>query len=105
MLELLQVIVITSLFCNGLKVATEENMVLSFIREWLNKYLLYEEAGEFKPRKIYYPLLYCVKCMPSIYGTAIALILLPLTPSLIYQIPIAIVCSSALSAVIYSLID
>lgn len=122
MFTIIELTILTALFVNGLQIATSENMLLNFIKVWLDKVFLirmeliespnpdYGKA-DIEPklileqkhiyRKIYYPILYCVKCMPSIYGTILAFIFLPVTPAMIYQIPIVWFCSAALSTVLW----
>jgi len=87
-------IILTALFVNGLTIATDSGMILEPLKVWLNS-----KIGK---SKIYKPLIGCVRCMPSIYGTLICLLLLPFGVSLLWQIPLIVVCSSALSAVINS---
>lgn len=134
MISILLCSVIVSLFCNGLQIATGENMLLNFIKRWLDDlfllpaipivtsaecetYLDAEQQAKHeaemkalakhlaKPRysKIYHPILYCIKCMPSIYGTAIAFIFFPVTLHLLYQIPLVIFCSVTLNVIFYNL--
>lgn len=117
MYQILFCVLITALLCNGVYIATSENMLLYFIRERLDK-LFYvtsvpvedEDApGTLKQqkiyRKIYWPILHCVKCMPSIYGTLVTLFFLPFTLELTWQIPLIVVCSVPVSAIIYHLYD
>ena len=89
---LLTTIIIISLFCNGLYVITGERMILEKFDLWLQLTL---------PEIIYKPLLGCIKCMASIWGTVICFILLPFDLNLIYLIPIACVSASALNAILY----
>jgi len=92
MIELFSCIVLTAFFVNGIYIATAPNMLLEPVKNWLKRHI-----GE---QKIYKPLIGCVRCMPSVYGTIIALIYLPHTPDLIYQIPLVIACSSTLATLI-----
>ncbi len=93
MIDILLAVLITSLFVNGLIISTGENMILEPVKK-----LLQSKIGE---RIIYKPIIGCVKCMPSIYGTLICICLLHLGVDLIYQIPIVIACSSTVSTIIH----
>jgi hypothetical protein len=53
-------IIIIALICNGLSIATNERMILYKVDIWLESKL---------PIWIYKPLLGCVNCMASIWGT------------------------------------
>jgi hypothetical protein len=77
-----------------MNIATGGGMIL----EPLKKYL-HSKIGA---RKIYKPIIGCVKCMPSIYGAAICLLLLPFTIQLLYIIPIVILSSSTVATIIHS---
>lgn len=106
--------VIVSLFCNGLKISTGEGMLLHFIKRGLDRVFISETPSQYGevggvlglPKthvsKIYYPILHCIKCMPSIYGTLISLIFFPITLHLLYQIPLVIFCSVTLNMVFYN---
>ena len=93
MIDIILAVLITSLFVNGLIISTGENMILEPVKKWLQSMI-----GE---RIIYKPIIGCVKCMPSIYGTLICLCLLPFGVDLIYQIPIVVACSSTVSTIIH----
>lgn len=116
--------VIVSLFCNGLKISTGEGMLLHFIKRGLDRVFMLTAIpdgvyycnptdierhrqemialAKLRYSKIYYPILHCIKCMPSIYGTAIAFIFFPITLHLLYQIPLVIFCSVTLNMVFYN---
>jgi len=55
-------IILIALICNGISIATNERMILYKVDIWLEAKL---------PIWIYKPLLGCVNCMASIWGTAI----------------------------------
>lgn len=93
MIDILLTVLITALFVNGLVISTGENMILEPVKKWLQS-----KIGE---KMIYKPIIGCVKCMPSLYGSLICLCLLPVDVSLIYQIPIVIACSSTVSTIIH----
>lgn len=57
--------VIISLFCAGLKQATEPGMLLCRLNDWL-----WHFAGA-DPAWWYYPILGCVYCFASLWGSAI----------------------------------
>lgn len=118
MIELIGLSVLIGLFCNGLYIATSEGMILNFVRVWLNSKFVKSttkikvgenvsttEVAEIKVSKVYYPILYCIRCMPSLYGTVIVLLVLPLSPALLWQFPIIIVSSIATSTIIYNLYE
>lgn len=94
MLNIFSCIILTALFVNGLNIASQEGMIL----ETTKKFLL-EKIGTMK---IYKPLIGCVRCMPSIYGSIICLLFLPFHVELIYEIPVVIACSSTLATIIHS---
>lgn len=94
MIELLHVIIITALFVNGLSISTDTGMIFEHVKAWIKS-----KIGK---RKIYKPIIGCVRCMPSIYGTIIYLLLIPIGISILWQLPIVIVASVALSSVINS---
>lgn len=115
MIDILLAVFITSLFVNGLIISTGENMILEPVKKWLQEKLVYAhvveqfyehersryDITENRQRMIYKPIIGCVKCMPSIYGTLICICLLPLGVELIYQIPIVVACSSTVSTIIH----
>ena len=94
MTELLQIIVITGLFVNGLSISTDTGMIFEHVKAWIKS-----KIGE---HKIYKPIIGCVRCMPSIYGTIIYLLMMPIDINIVWQLPIVIVASVSLSAVINS---
>ena len=100
-MALLQTIIITSLFCNGLQIVTGPGMLFDFVTHKLEEVTLLHPRTEI----IYKPLLGCIKCMASVWGIVISLLLLPVTPMLIIKIPIICICSSALNVVIYGLYE
>lgn len=114
MIDILLCVLISSLFCNGLKIATGENMLLHFVEVWLDRFFYpnRKEVDDWKnfasrgkeptPQvaKIYYPILYCIRCMPSIYGTLITLLFLPFHVELLWQIPLVIFCAVPVSTIL-----
>lgn len=118
MIDLIGLSVLIGLFCNGLYIATSEGMLLHFVRVWLNSIFIKSttkiktcenvcttEVSEIKVSKVYYPILYCIKCMPSLYGAVIVLLVLPLSPALLWQFPIILISSIATSTIIYNLYE
>jgi len=95
MIEVLSCILITALFVNGLNISTQDGMLLQPLKRYL-----YKNIGEYK---LYKPLIGCVRCMPSIYGTTICILFLPISWHLIYLIPVVIACSSTVATIIHSL--
>lgn len=114
--ELIYLTILTALFVNGLQIATGENMILNFVKVWLDKVFFIREEIDLENKtdtlrtkkvfsKWYYPILYCHKCMPSVYGTAMCFMFLPVTWHMAYEIPIVIFCSCALSDVVHVIIE
>jgi len=91
---ILQIIVITALFVNGLSISTDTGMIFEHVKACIKS-----KIGE---RKIYKPVIGCVRCMPSIYGTIIYVLMMPIDINIFWQLPIVIVASVSLSAVINS---
>jgi hypothetical protein len=87
-------IILTALFVNGLSISTDSGMIFEHVKAWIKS-----KIGE---RKIYKPIIGCVRCMPSIYGTIIYLLMMPIDINIVWQLPIVIVASVSLSAVINS---
>lgn len=125
MTDILLCSLITSLFCLGFKISTGEDMLLNWVKVALDRIFIYKdfkqyysgsdsyydlnqgqrEEKEITAHKLYYPILYCIKCMPSIYGTAIAFLLFPFTLHLLYQIPLVIFCSVTLNCIFYQMYE
>lgn len=102
MIEVFGCIALTALVVNGLTIATGDGMILEKLKAWLIIKVTRDVNGEPVTRKIYKPLIGCVKCMPSIYGTIICLCFLPFTVHLLYTIPVVILSSSTLAAIIHA---
>jgi len=94
MIGIFYCIIITALFVNGLNIASQEGMIFESIKKFLH--------SKIGTTKIYKPIIGCVRCMPSIYGSIICLLFLPFHVELIYQIPIVIGCSSTVATIIHS---
>ncbi len=92
MIDLFACIILTALFVNGLYIATGPNMLLEPLKDWIK--------SKIGARKIYKTLIGCVKCMTSIYGTIIALLILPHSIDLIWQITLVIACGSTVATII-----
>lgn len=104
MIQVIFATIITAMLVNGLQIITGDRMVFEFVKKWLDKRFIVQRVDKTAPdvAKIYYPILYCIKCMPSLYGTIICLLFLPFTWHLIYLIPVVCICSSALASIIHS---
>ena len=104
MIEILLISLITGLLCNGLQIATGPGMILEPIRRVLDRMFIDVAVPGTgippKVSKLYYPILYCIKCMPSVYGIALSVVFLPFTVSLIWKIPVIILCSVTISTAI-----
>ena len=63
--------IIISLWTTGLYIATDDNMILNPIKNWLDKKLIkkcYFPDEELAHYKIYNPLIGCPYCMTSLHG-------------------------------------
>jgi len=115
MLEIIIPALIIGLVCNGLIIITGENMIFEFVKDWLDKYFMYTvpestlKNGEIiytkKARKIYYPILYCPRCMPSLWGTLTIITfvvagLMPLSWHLAYIYPLTLLCAVTMSTIL-----
>jgi hypothetical protein len=65
-MKILIELLIIGFFCNGLSYATNEGMILFKPHQWLERKL---------PTWIFKPLIGCVNCMASIWGTTLHFIL------------------------------
>lgn len=95
MIEIFGVILLTALCVNGINIASEHGMILHSLKDFLLK-----QIGNYK---IYKPIIGCVRCMPSIYGTIICFCILPFNIHLLYLIPIVVLSSSTVATIIHSL--
>lgn len=91
MIDVLTCILLTALSVNGLSIATDPGMILEPLKIWVKSKL-----GD----KWSKPVISCVKCMPSVYGTIICLLILPCTFALLWQIPLVILSASTLATII-----
>jgi len=114
--NLIETIVLTSLFCNGLWWITQEGKLLYFTIKWLDDYEAkkkqYYKGFEPVSDRLYNehmakiwrftnPLITCIVCMASVWGT---LIFLAYNDFNIINWIICIVNSSALNGLIWKLI-
>lgn len=81
------------LWCTAIRIATEPNMILEKVNDWLSENL---------PMYLYKPLIGCVYCMASIHGALLYLTYFNI--GLIY-LPLFMVCGIAVNALTYNLID
>jgi hypothetical protein len=122
MIEYILLALVIGAVCNGIYISTQEKMIFHFVRRWLDKVFItyhvetkqeqYYSGGTsyydvvHVPKtiqtvsKIYYPILYCPRCMPSIYGTAILLAYLPFHVELLWQIPIVLCMAVTVSTIL-----
>lgn len=65
--------IIISLYTTGLYIATDDNMILNGVKNWLDKKLSFVSRfdGEVIHAKIYNPLIGCPYCMTSFHGAYI----------------------------------
>ncbi len=98
MIELLTLIILISLFCNGLfYLTTEEGMPLKFIDRWIdkrldNKLLIF----------IYSPILGCITCMSSVWGTLLYWHFIGFTTESYYELPIVVISSAYLNTLMFN---
>ena len=64
MLEHIAINALLILFVYGI---TQDGMPFHFVRRWLDRLFI---DGSGTARKVYYPILYCVYCMSSLWGLA-----------------------------------
>ena len=110
---MLQLIIIISLFCNGLHIITREGQIFYGLRTFIEDLLFTKLAAKIPvtawykdlPTFIYKPLMGCIKCMASFWGIVISLIVLYLNINLLWQIPIICISASALNAIFYQLYE
>lgn len=102
MIQLLELIIITSVWVLGLTIATQEHMVLYGVRVWANKYQ--------DNYKILKALITCPFCMPSIhslfgYFFAVAGGIVSLDLRLLVLYPIVVMGASILTGFSWTLYD
>ena len=110
---MLQLIIIISLYCNGLHIITREGQLFYPLRTFIEDLLFVKLAGAIPatawykqlPTFVYKPLMGCIKCMASFWGIVISLTVLNLNLNLLWQIPLICISASALNAVIYQLYE
>lgn len=109
MIQILQLILLTSLFCIGLYVSTSPGYLLGPIKSNL-AYLLggeYREVEneiyfEFKGimKHLWKPFLGCITCMASFWGIVIYFIFVHPSINTIYELPIQIIAASGINNII-----
>ena len=104
---MLQTIIIISIFCNGLHIVTRQGMLLEFVDRWLYKLIFPGQPEDIQRwhTQLYKPVLGCIKCMASVWGVVICLCLLPYSVALLFQVPVACICASALNAILFQLYE
>lgn len=114
MQDVLLTALITALFVNATYIATGKNMIFESVRKALDKIFTYQvtELNQYQQpetkthaKKIYYPILYCPRCMPSLYGIPIAMLYLPKDYTFIYQYPLAVICAITISTIMSELYE
>ncbi|HWB64863.1 MAG TPA: hypothetical protein VG603_15205 [Chitinophagales bacterium] len=98
---MITLIVIISLFCNGLYIITRPGMIFGFVSYRLEllalKYYWFTFA--------YKPLLGCIKCMASVWGIAISFLVLSPGWYMLWYVPVACICASATNTIIYQMYE
>jgi len=105
--HILQIVLIISLFCNGLYIITRPGMLFEFLDRWLYQLIFPKRSQDIKPfhTQLYKPILGCIKCMASVWGIFICLVMLKFSPALLFQIPVICICASALNAILFQLYE
>lgn len=98
MLNLLFEILFISLFCNGLALISSEGYVLYGFKSWMNE-TFHEEH---KLRFIYNPVIGCVVCYASFWGSIIYWVLAEPTLYSLLLCPFVIIASSGVNLFIYN---
>ena len=90
-------IVLISFFCQGLNILLEENMILGFIRVYLDRKLVGKETIKYWLK----PIVYCHVCFASFWGS---IVYVSITDQYIIQEWfICIVSASFLNSLLYNL--
>lgn len=73
--------IVIGLACHGLLIASGKNMILEPLKKWLDSVFITTTFQRTEPlgaqikkekvSKIYYPILYCPRCMPSLWGSLV----------------------------------
>lgn len=83
MIKLLIEILILGIFCNGLKIASEEGMIFYRPAKWVMIKL---------PEWLSKPIIACIYCMSSIWGVVVHVFFTAIFSVSIYTLPLVIVC-------------
>lgn len=107
MIELMLLSLVIALVCNGVYIVTQENMLFYWVRVNLNKvFISYNEDLTInKVSKIYYPILYCIRCMPSLWGAPIVIAYYGIQSGLLWQLPLVLLMSVTLSSILHQQYD
>ncbi len=124
MIELLTLIILISLFCNGLfYITTEEGMPLKWLDKWIDKTI--KKRGEKRDLTIdkswphaeqeraikryahrwlflYSPILGCITCMSSVWGTLLYWHFIGFTTESYYELPIVVISSAYLNTLMFN---
>lgn len=114
MITILKTALIIALVVHGALIVTGKNMIFEFVRNWLDKKFIKvvaerlpndEIVYENNVSKCYYTILYCPRCMPSLWGTAVIITfvvagLIPLNWHLVYVYPITLLCAVTISTIL-----
>jgi len=98
---MIELIVIVSLFCNGLYIVSRPGKLFDFADNNLQSFML----GHIWFAGFYKPILGCVRCMASLWGIALSLLMLPMDWSILWRIPIICISASALNAILFELYE
>lgn len=98
---LFNLILITSIWCIGLTIVTQNNMLLHSVRIW----------AESKESKWYAPLILCTWCLPSIhsavgYGFAVGIgIINSFSWRLVFMYPLVVMGASFVTGIVWSVYE
>jgi hypothetical protein len=80
---MLETILLSTLLIYGVSHITEEGWPLYFVRKWMDGIGLRDE-----PRTWYYPVLYCSRCMSSLWTAGVYFLTTAPSWATLYEIPI-----------------
>lgn len=92
MTELILKIIFISAFCNGLYLITDEGMILNPLLKLMEKFLIDKRGVEVKYHFLYKPLIGCLTCFSSVWGSLVYWVVTPFTIENLYLWPIVIIC-------------
>ena len=114
---MIETIIIMSLFCVGIRISFEEKMIFHPVYRFLSRALqkpvflkgTVVDPVTFKSRWIAKPLIDCIYCFPSTYGSLVFWTMFylnhkPFTPDVLIEWAICVVCSSPVAGGLYKIV-